>query len=694
MRQIIRSLTPLLLALSCVGCGEIESPVSTEVPTISGDWAFTQLFDGSGWSDTSVREVLVFDGEGNYYLKKYIGSSKVICKDGMLNANESAFVSDSQARYNCSVNGSAYTFSSMGSGTLSLMNSSPDCLEFSSRRLVKILGYVGGSDVDPTPTPDNMLNGSVLLDENNIVGVITDSSTGKGIAGIAVSDGYSFTKTDSNGVYQFASTKDYTSPRKRVTRCVFYTTPAEYEIATDNGIPYFYRLIPALPEGTRIRNDFSLTPLPAPETNWTLVAIGDPQCGTSSEVNRYCKETIADMKEYLPGFTNPYAVVLGDIVHDSNNAWPLMKNAMSGVEINGRAMPFFQVMGNHDHNALVDNAYDAAQLYVNHFGPDTYSFDRGNAHIVCFDNILVTTREVNSGKANGMTWSGYEYGMTDDQFEWFKKDISNVSNRADKILILCMHNPFYNTQKHATEIKTYAKQFREIYFLSGHTHFSRNYVFGSVMGKGGTPAYEIVTSTACGAWWEAGSSVNVTGIPSGYNVIEITGNTVDSWIAKGTNHPESHQMRVYDGNQTYSGTNNYLCNWYRTDNTGGKAGIVGKGYAPFRNSFVVEVFDDCSKYVSVELYQNGTKLGDFTHVNYGVCANICAFSYFFNERGKNNTTWNSTAGSYWYYTPSGCLPDEMTGWEVRVTRTFPGSGRQKVYTCNTFTKDYNDFRKK
>lgn len=684
-----------LLAVFAAGCGEKLESEASNVPDITGDWAFTQLFDGSFWSDTSVKEVMVFDGKGNYYLKKYSGSTKVICKGGVLNADESAFKAEPQTHYTCTIDHSAYSFSSMGSTTLSLMESSPSCLEFSSRRLVKITGYDGsGVDPgpDPDPEPDNVLNGTVLQECNNIVGVIKNSLTGEGIPGVAVSDGYSFTKTDANGVYQFASTSDYSSSRKRVTRCVFYTTPAEYEIATDSGIPYFYRLIKAIPKEGRIRNDFSLKPLEKPETNWQLIAIGDPQCGSSSEVNRYINETLADMKDYLTGKPQSYAVVLGDITHDSNNVWPLMKDAMSNVMVNGKPLPFFQVMGNHDHNALVDNAYDASQLYYDHFGPDTYSFDRGSAHIVCFDNILVTTREQNSGKANGMTWAGYDYGMTDDQIEWFKKDISNVSDRSEKILIMCMHNPFYNTSKHATEMKSYAKQFKAIYFLSGHTHFNRNYVFSSLPGKNGEPAYEIVTSTACGAWWEAASSVNVTGVPAGYNVLDISGSTVESWIAKGTKKSPDHQMRVYDGNQTYSGSKNYLCNWYK-DNVAGKANIVGKGYIPFKNSFVVEVFDDCSKYVKVEMYRNGSKIGDFKHVNNGVCANICAFSYFFNERGKNSTTWNSTAGMYWYYTPESGTPADMTGWEVRVTRTFPGSDVQKVYTCNKFTTDYSDFKK-
>ncbi|MBR0291405.1 MAG: hypothetical protein IJQ79_04645, partial [Bacteroidales bacterium] len=36
----------------------------------------------------------------------------------------------------------------------------------------------------------------------NGVGLVRDASTGKGIPGVPVSDGYKFTVTDENGVYQ------------------------------------------------------------------------------------------------------------------------------------------------------------------------------------------------------------------------------------------------------------------------------------------------------------------------------------------------------------------------------------------------------------------------------------------------------------------------------------------------------------
>ena len=66
---------------------------------------------------------------------------------------------------------------------------------------------------------EGRINGTKIQEGNNLAGLITDSKTGKGIEGVAVSDGYTITTTDKNGVYQFVGNP--------LTRVVYYTTPAE-----------------------------------------------------------------------------------------------------------------------------------------------------------------------------------------------------------------------------------------------------------------------------------------------------------------------------------------------------------------------------------------------------------------------------------------------------------------------------------
>ena len=67
------------------------------------------------------------------------------------------------------------------------------------------------------------IRGTRIAAGNDLVGVITDTRTGKGIPGVPVTDGYKFVVTNRNGVYQMTA-----DPR---CRTVSYSTPSGYEIA-------------------------------------------------------------------------------------------------------------------------------------------------------------------------------------------------------------------------------------------------------------------------------------------------------------------------------------------------------------------------------------------------------------------------------------------------------------------------------
>ena len=154
-------------------------------------------------------------------------------------------------------------------------------------------------DSDPTP-PEG---------ETVLVGQISDATTGKGIAGVPVTDGYTFTTTDADGNYRLVA--------NRYCRNVYYVTPANYKVALDpsSKLPLFYSTS-TIQRYKENRNDFKLEPLPAVEENFTLVAIGDPQCKTDDDVTRWETETIPDIKSTLKSaqeegrWTNAYAVQL------------------------------------------------------------------------------------------------------------------------------------------------------------------------------------------------------------------------------------------------------------------------------------------------------------------------------------------------------------------------------------------------
>ena len=532
--------------------------------------------------------------------------------------------------------------------------------------------------------PVTEINGTDISSDNNVIGLVSDSSTGKGIPGVVVSDGYSVVKTDANGVYQFEAS--------RYASTMFISIPAAYQVPLDaNKKPAFYS---AISRNKVNRNDFSLTPLTVSEENFTLIAIGDPQVSNANEINRFKTETMTDINMTLSinqaegKYKNAYAVTLGDIVNDTPNLWETMKPTMENVQLsNGTYLPVFQCIGNHDHNAGASDDRSATANFNKHFGPTDYSFNRGKVHIVVMDNIVCTT-------TNGKTWT-YDAGFSKSQYNWLKADLDAVENKADKMLILCCHIPFrggansdgasMNKDKYYAETLTLMREWNEAHIMIGHTHYPQNYRHLPYRTKNDIPVYEHVHGGACGGWWS--SNMNVDGAPNGYSLYEIEGNHMKNWLAKSTGFDKSFQMRVYNGNQTWTGTKGYIYNWYQ-NSKGGSSNIAYTGRNFLKNSIIVSLWNDDDANWKVEFTHNG-KTTPMTRVGSNVM-DAAVVSYFFNECGKNTTSWTKALYHYWYL-PVDVDPATLTGWTVTATQTIPGSGEVNVYTSGSFQTDYTGF---
>ena len=544
----------------------------------------------------------------------------------------------------------------------------------------------------------DVINGTDIEEGMTAVGLVSDANTGKGIPGVPVTDGYTYVTTDANGVYQMAA--------NRYTRKVYLSVPENYAIPLDPGthLPLFYST-KAFEKGKVNRNDFKLTPQ-AVEEKFTLVMIGDPQCQNTNQINRYKTETVPSMLSTLNQgiaegrYPHPYGMTLGDITFDSTDLWGGMKSTMSNLSLNdGSWFPIFQCIGNHDHNSLEQNSdYDATGKFVENFGPTDYSFNRGKAHIIVMDDIQCTKVSSNSSP-NRYTWS-YTGGFTKIQYNWLKEDIALVADKADRVVFLCMHIPMragassggsnFNTDAFYKDVLGLLRGFKEAHIMIGHTHYTQNYIHSSYVCKGGQPIYEHIHGAACGGWWSCDS--NVTGAPNGYSIYEVDGASVTDWVLKGTKTNADYQLCVYDGDQIYDGTNGYTYIWSRASNVGGSKNITAVGNANLKNAFVAEVFNDDDKNWKLEMFQNGTKIGDFKRLANGSCCNICLTSYFFNELSKNTDTWtNKTASHYWYFVPASKKPSSEQNWEVRATQTIPASGKTHVYSCVALTTDYSEY---
>ncbi|MBQ9137227.1 MAG: calcineurin-like phosphoesterase C-terminal domain-containing protein [Alistipes sp.] len=548
----------------------------------------------------------------------------------------------------------------------------------------------GGGNQNTTTTE---INGTTIESGNNIFGLITDSVSGKGIPGVVVTDGTNFAKTDANGVYQL--------PTNRWATQVWFTIPAGYQVPVDaeNGRPFFYSTKRVMASGQN-RNDWTLTPLPAVEEEFTIIAIGDPQCEVASEADRFRDETLVDISATINSaqtsenrYTNAYAITMGDITFDNVALWPTMAKLCSSIKLNnGVSIPIFNCIGNHDHEASLEcqNDAESVQRYIDNVGPTDYSFDRGKVHFVVMDNVVHTGT---SGFGDSMTCT-YDAGYSSKQISWLEKDLEMVENKAEKMVILSGHIPFragsssggsnVNKDKGYADVLQLLTQFKEAHIFIGHTHYPENYIHTNYRTKGGQPVMEHVHGAACGGWWT--SNIGVDGSPNGYSIYEVKGATLHNWVAKGTNMNSGTQMRVYNGNDSYG--SKYVYSW-TAGGTGGGSNIKTSGRADLANCFIATIWNDDVTNWQVELVVDGVA-HKMTRVNYNL-ADMCSTAFFFNEKGKNTTTWNKGLKHYWYIKAPCGDPAQEKNWTVRATHTVAGSGEVNVYTEKAFTSSYAGF---
>lgn len=549
----------------------------------------------------------------------------------------------------------------------------------------------GGGQTDVEKITE--LNGTTISDKNNTFGIISDVVTGKGIEGVVVTDGTYVVTTDQNGVYQI--------PTNRWAKRVWFTIPAEYEVPIDSesGRPLFYSKS-KISANKQNRNDWQLTPLAAAEDEFLLVAIGDPQCEVASEAERFRSETLIDIRatvgQQSAGVVNrhpAYAITLGDLTFDNVALWPTMASLCSSVDLGGgKSVPIFNCIGNHDHEAALDvqNDQEAVERYIDNVGPTDYSFNRGKVHFVVMDNIVYTGTD---GFGESMTCT-YDAGYSSAQISWLEKDLEKVENKADKMVIISGHIPFragsnsggsnVNKDKGYNDVLTLLTQFKEAHIFIGHTHYPENYYHTSYKTKNGKPIMEHVHGAACGGWWT--SHTGVDGSPNCYSIYQVKGATLHNWVAKATGKNESFQMRVYDGNATYG--SKYLYSW-TAGGVGGSSSIKTSGKADLANCFIATIWNDDDTNWSVDLVVDGVS-HKMQRVHYNL-ADMCSTAFFFNEKGKNTTTWNKGLKHFWYVKAPCGTPSEEKNWAVRATQTIAGSGEVNVYTETAFTSSYGDF---
>jgi len=440
---------------------------------------------------------------------------------------------------------------------------------------------------------------------NKASGFVKDTS-GKPVEGVAVTDGFTVVRTDANGYYCINSVSTD-------AWFIYYSTPAEYEVAVNSyGQPCFWKEY--VPGETTY--DFTLTPLSSgKEKTFALFTFGDPQVYSNNNYNRFINEAVPGIKAHASTFDIPvYGMGLGDIVFNTDNYKTTyqMPKMRDGFSVSSVGMPVFQVLGNHDQNEydaqnpLTTDARNsdinikAQRDYEAVFGPADYSFDRSDVHIIGIRNVIFSSATT-SGTGH------YHGGFTDRQFEWLKQDLALVPK--DKHIIICFHIPLYdckdmniaslNTGTNISNVKNLLAQYDKVSIMTGHVHTQHNYRHSPTM-------MEYNAASLAGAWWNC--CVCGDGTPNGFNVYVMEGNVMKDAYYYGytaSSSKRSHQMRLYRGNAVTGAA-------ISGDNKNGTAGYYGFNFA--EDVILANVYNASDDW-KISVYEDGVYSGDMKLVS-------------------------------------------------------------------------------
>lgn len=188
---------------------------------------------------------------------------------------------------------------------------------------------------------------------------------------------------------------------------------------------------------------------------FSFIAAGDLGDGSSSQ-----KDVAARMILERPN--HEFALFLGDIVYSSGTRNEYLKYYFPHYKNLIRNFCVFPTLGNHDIKTSKAAPYFEF-FYTPTNNPDGvenyYSFDYGNAHIICLDDELLV-----SGAA-----------LT-KQLDWLRQDLDEAKKRGQQWLIVMFHRPPYTYGTHTDDDftkKTFVPEMEKAgvdLVLCGHSH--------------------------------------------------------------------------------------------------------------------------------------------------------------------------------------------------------------------------------
>lgn len=366
-------------------------------------------------------------------------------------------------------------------------------------------------------------------------------SRGKGLRGVAITDGVRVKETNKEGYFDFVSST--------ASQFVTLSLPRGFSVpVSPTGSASLHR--PICPDANgELHVLFELEPSPVDDTRHALFLLADPQIRRDQEVREFLEFTVPDLSRTVAslGGMHSFGIGCGDLVEDRLDLFPEYERVASIARI-----PFFQVKGNHD----IDFRHvgiESAVTYMQRYGPTYYSFDRGDIHYVVLDDV-------------DWTGDGYQGHISETQLDWLRSDLERIE--AGRVVVIVTHIPIFSTLYRrrggqrlspAQSVDNRAELYDilgpyRVHILSAHMHENEHVFEGGV--------HEHVHGAVCGAWWTG--PICQDGTPNGYALYEINGESI-SWRYKATGYPFEYQLRAYPQGADPTRPGDYVINIWNWD---------------------------------------------------------------------------------------------------------------------------------
>ena len=408
------------------------------------------------------------------------------------------------------------------------------------------------------------------------------------LSGVIVTDGKNFTQTD-NGKFKFEIEDN--------AEFVYLITPAGYVADWSAGVPAFYQAAAG-----KDKFSFNLEKTVQGD-DYSFIAVSDPQTRTDEDFAKFAAEPMADLCQTAKGLKGQaVGIILGDICYDMLPHIEKYKK-----EIVRTGIPFYPVVGNHDHDENATGGDLAATAaYRSMLGPENYAFFIGKDVVIVLDNIIYN--------------DGYKEGYANHVLAFVKGLARFIPENSD--IYVAQHSPLRRRRQdttnekilHANDLLSMLHGHKTI-FIAGHSHVFRNHDYRK-------DVIDQNIAAICGAWWD---TIRCTdGTPRGYKVYTKTNGNLE-WYFKPVDYDKDHQMELFMPGESVQ----------------------------YPNSIVLNVWD-WDDYWKIEWFEDGKPMGDVKPSNDRSPAFAREIKKVYADRGKETPGHKkpTVSAHYLHITPS------------------------------------------